>query len=178
MRTLTTGLMLVLAILIIASLPSWAGNAPPERYFGIGSGYPDYGSASYFLRTYPEDKWSVYGYGTGFMGMGYGPYIYGGRNTERTLQEEPGLAYRPVTPKLKWIGGNQVQVNVPAPAGAIKQIQVDVLAFNGAVLETGTVVNPPFVIIAQLPEGAASIRVYTSTMDGFSSVVYPIVPTG
>ena len=177
MRVRIAGVLFVLLLAIMIAMPTRAGNVEPPRYFGPGPGYPDYGSATYFYKQYPPEKWNVYGYGTGHAGMGYGPYIYGGRRTEPTLEERPDLAMPMVKPKVKWIGGNEVRVAIPASPSSITQLKVDVLAFNGAVLESGTVVSAPYEIIAHLPEGATSIRVYTCLADGFSSVVFPVVPT-
>jgi len=169
--------ILTLMLAILFALPAMGGNVEQPRYFGPGPGYPDYGSAKYFYNYYPAENWEVYGYGTGHMGMGYGPYIYGGRRTQPTLVDRPDLSMPVLKPKLKWIGGNEVKVTAPKRPESVRQLTVDVLAFNGAVLETGTVATPPFEIIARLPEGATSIRVYMDLTDqGFSAVVYPIVP--
>ncbi|MEN6520975.1 MAG: hypothetical protein ABFD46_07480 [Armatimonadota bacterium] len=174
-RTAVAILTLVLAVLL--TLPALAGNADLPRYFGPGPGYPDYGSARYFYNYYPSQSWEVYGYGTGHMGMGYGPYIYGGQRGQQTLLDRPDLAMPMVKPRVKWIGGNEVKVAAPSRPGTVVQLTVDVLAFNGDVLETGTVTSPPYEIIARVPEGATSIRVHISLADqGFSAVVYPIVP--
>ncbi|MBI2842901.1 MAG: hypothetical protein HYX78_05830 [Armatimonadetes bacterium] len=175
MRKAATGLLLAAFVLALL-LPAWGGDVEPPRYFGPGVGYKDFGSSKYFRTYYPPEKWEKYGYGTGHMGMGYGPYIYSGPRTERPVFDRPDFATPLVKPRLKWIGGNQVRVITPSSAGNIQQLQVDVLAFNGAVLHTGTAVRAPYEIVALLPEGAASIRVRINLVDGFSAVVFPIVP--
>jgi hypothetical protein len=83
-----------------------------------------------------------------------------------------------IKPKLKWIGGNQVRVYVPHSPSQVRQMKVDVLAFNGEVIQTATVTNPPYEIIAILPEGATTIRVNVGLCDGFSASAYPIIPVG
>ncbi|HOM71019.1 MAG TPA: hypothetical protein PLU88_09345 [Armatimonadota bacterium] len=170
------GVVFALALVVAVALPVMAGGGEPPRYFGYTSGYPDFGSAEYFREYYPADKWEVYGYGTGHLGMGYGPYIYGGYERNWSAEERPELSMPMLKPKVKWIGGNEVKVTAPKRPDAIEQVTVDILAFNGAVIATGTVTTPPFQIIAQLPEGATSIRVYMDLRDGFSSVVFPIQP--
>lgn len=177
MSTRTAAAILTLALVVLFAIPVLAGNAETPRYFGPGPGYPDYGSARYFYNYYPSESWEVYGYGTGHMGMGYGPYIYGGQRTQQTLVDRPDLSMPMVKPRVKWIGGNEVKIAAPSRPGTVVQLTVDVLAFNGDVLETGTVIGPPYEIIARVPEGATSIRVHIALSDqGFSAVVYPIVP--
>jgi len=173
-RVLRMAIALVLALALV--VPVLAGQVEPRRYFGPGVGYPDYGSSKYFYNYYPPEKWGTYGYGTGHMGMGYGPYIYGGRKLPPSAEDQANYGLATIRPKLKWIGGNQVLVSAPA---GVKQITVDVLSFSGAVLETGTVVSPPFQIIARLPEGATSIRVRLDLPDsGFSAMAFSIQPVG
>lgn len=169
--------LVALGFILLLVVPAWAGDVEPPHYFGPNVGYKDFGSSKYFYKQYPVEKWDIYGYGTGHMGMGYGPYVYGGRKSAPTVLELPDYGMPTIKPNLKWIGGNQVRVTTrPGPA-AITGLTVDVLAYNGSVLETATAVAAPFEIIANLPDGAASIRVYMDLANnGFSATVFPIVP--
>lgn len=169
-------LTFVLALAVLVTLPAWAGYVEQPRYFGPGTGYPDFGSASFFYRYYPPNRWGTYGYGTGHAGQGYGPYVYGGRIYEPSLEQRPDLSMPMIKPRLKWIGGNQVRVYAPGSPGRVRQMKVDVLAFNGEVIQTATVASPPYEIIAILPEGATTIRVNLGLCDGFSASAYPIIP--
>lgn len=175
----------ILAVLLLAaSLPVFAGSVEPTHYFGVGPGVPDFGqnnfwdqgSSKYFYNYYPPSRWEQYGYGTGDAGMGYGPYIYGGRQVPQLAQDMPDFGLHVMKPNLKWIGGNQVRVTVPAGPGAVTQLRVDVLAWNGAVLQSATVTCPPYEVIAILPEGATNIRVSMGMSDGFNSTVIPLIP--
>jgi len=166
------GITIVSALMLALVAPVLAGDVEPQRYFGPGPGYPDL-SAKYFYNYYPPEKWGKYGYGTGHLGMGYGPYMYGGRRVPSLAEDRPDFGVPALRPALKWIGGNEVRVSAPS---GVRQLTVDVLSFNGAVLQTGTVTSAPYEIIAVLPEGATTIRVRMDLPDGYSVRLFSIQP--
>lgn len=170
--------LMALGFVLAIAIPAWSGDVEPPHYFGSGTGYKDFGSSKYFYSQYPPEKWDAYGYGTGHMGMGYGPYIYGGRGIDRTALERSDYGIPTIVPKLKWMGGTQVRVRIPVDPLAVVKMRVDVLAFNGAVLETAADAVAPFEIVTDLPQGSATVRVHVDLADsGFSATAFPIVPT-
>lgn len=176
MRKRIVGVLFALLLVTVAALPVLASDLEQKHYFGPNVGYPDAPNAKYFYSYYPPDKWDKYGYGTGDMGQGYGPYVYGGKKSAPTMLERNDFGMPLLRPKLKFLGGNSVLVTPPARPDLVQGMIVDVVAFNGAVLETGTVTGNQE-IIANLPEGSASIRVYVELANnGFSAQVFPIVP--
>jgi hypothetical protein len=68
--------LVTLAFVLAVSAVSIAGSGEPKHYFGPGPGYPDLGD-KYFYNHHPPEEWGTYGYGTGHMSLGYGPYVYG-----------------------------------------------------------------------------------------------------
>lgn len=183
MRLGITG-VIVACVLVFAGISALAGSVDPPHYFGPGPGYPDYGQNNvfgsggdkYFYSYYPPEQWGRYGYGTGDAGLGYGPYIYGGRTVPQLAQDRPNFGLPVMNPKLKWIGGNQVRITVPPGPGVVTQLRVEVLAWNGGVIESGIIDCPPYEIIARLPEGATNIRVTMGLADGYSTTVVPLIP--
>lgn len=163
----------VIVVLALASSVALADAAPSTRYFGPGPGYPDLGD-KYFYRYYPPSDWGQYGYGTGHMGVGYGPYIYGKYRLDRSAAELRALAPYPVQPKMKRIGYDQVRVYMPENPRVVS-MTVNVVA-DAAVIETGTVSAPPYEIIAHVPAGADVIQVQVNLVDGISAVGYPLIP--
>jgi hypothetical protein len=183
MKNSAFGVILGLLLLVAVALPVLAGEVQPHRYFGRGPGYLDpardfmsYGDpgAKYFRSSYPESRWGKYGYGTGHLGQGYGPYIFGGRSTSKLVEDRPDHGMPMLRPSLNWIGGNEVRVTAPWSPSQVKTLHVEVVNFVGAVLETGTVSDPPYEIIARLPEGATQIRVSTELSDGLSAASFSI----
>jgi hypothetical protein len=181
MKIRITGVLFILAFAALIASPALGDDIVPRRYFGPGPGYPDYassqyffgfGSEKYFLRQYPEEQWGIYGYGTGHMGMGYGPYIYGGRNERRTWEDRPDLAMPVIRPKLRWLGGNAVSVKVPS---CVLSTTIEVIAFNGAVLTSEIITTRGTTIY--LPEGATSVRLCMCLpCNGFSAQSFSIIP--
>jgi hypothetical protein len=171
MRKRLAGVLLIASFLLLACGLLWAEGDTPHNYFGPGPGYPDLGS-KYFYRYYPPDQWQTYGYGTGHMGVGYGPYMYAGERPSPA--ERDALAYGPplVRPQFKRVGNGQVSISVPGEG--ITRLTVNVLSASGAVLETGCVNTAPFEIVANLPDGTNSVQVRVDTVDGFRAIGYPL----
>lgn len=166
------GLALIMLLLVTSAVLAEGGGQ--QRYFGAGPGYPDY-SDKYYYRFYPPDQWGVYGYGTGHMGLGYGPYMYGKYRTIPAERDDYAMSYPPVYPTFKHAGNGSMLVSVPC-APNVRAITVNVLSFRGAILQTGTCTSPPFQIIAHIPEAAASIQVRIDLVDGFTAKGYSLVP--
>lgn len=174
MKIHASGILIALALILLVSAVAWANRDEPRRYFGPGVGYPDLGS-KYFYRYYPPDQWGKYGYGTGHMGLGYGPYIYGGKRVPPAVRDRAEFGFRSVTASFKRVGANQVRVSAPN-AGYVTGLTVNVLSYSGDVLETGRVTVPPFDIIAHLPDGANSVQVRIDLVNGYSAAGYSLVP--
>mgnify|MGYP005851643679 CR=1 FL=1 len=181
MKVRIVGVFFILAFAALIASPLFGDNIVPRRYFGPGPGYPDYasseyffgfGSEKYFLRQYPEERWGVYGYGTGHMGMGYGPYIYGGRTDKQTWEDRPDLAMPGIRPKLTWTGGSAIKIKVP---NCVLSTTIEIVAFNGAILYSEVITGRGTTVF--IPEGSTSIRLCMCLPgNGFSAQSFPIVP--
>ncbi len=172
MKTRFAGILIVVALAILTSTLAWADADTPTRYFGPGPGYPDNPGSKYFYRYYPPDQWQKYGYGTGHMGVGYGPYIYGGQRPSPGARDAAIYGPSLIIPKFKMVGNSQVMIS--APGVGVTGLTVNVLSFGGAVLQTGYVNASPFEIVANIPDGATVLQIRVDTVSGFRAMGYSL----
>lgn len=147
-----------------------------NRYYGPGVGYPAQ-TGDYFNRYVPPKEWGQYGYGTGHLGEGYGPYIYGGRNGV----SPPGLfdplpgAYRDSPPPKVKVGRGQVRVSLPSDLPGVTCVTVTMVAFNNAELATQSIARPPFDFVFPVMDGLKNVRVRIDYINnGLSATSYPL----
>ncbi len=147
-----------------------------NRYFGPGVGY-DTGPNTYFPRYFTPQEWGRFGYGTGHLGMGWGPYVFGNQNG----QSQPGMfdppmeAYKAAPPPVIRLRRGEVRVGLPDRLPGVKCITVTLLAYNGAELSTQVLTCPPFKFCFPVMDECTSVRVRIDYNDnGFSSTAYPL----
>lgn len=160
------------------------GSGMPS-YFGPGVGYPGPQSNGYpatgdgdaFRKYIPADKWGQFGYGTGHLGQGWGPYIYGPREGASA----PGMfdpleqPYTPAPPPIIKVKHGRVIVGMPGDIPGIKCVTVTMLAFNGAELASQSVTRPPYHFDFPVLDGVKNVRVRIDYCDsGLSATSYPI----
>jgi hypothetical protein len=156
-----------------------------SNHFGPGVGYSvpsgsfgDYMNAGdYFRRYIPRDQWGTYGYGTGHLGLGYGPYIFAPREggPPRTLNDPLPGAYMAAPPPKIRVGRGQIKVSMPAKIPGVQKVTVTVLAFNGAELSTICLQQPPYNFVFPVLDGSQNGRVRIDyANNGLSSTAYPL----
>lgn len=153
-----------------------SGGYGLHSYFGPGVGYPA-NTGDYFRRYVPSGDWGIYGYGTGHLGEGWGPYIYGNRHGT----SPPGLfdplpgAYRDAPPPAIKIKHGHVYVTVPESIPGIRCVTVTMVAFNNADLACQTISTPPYQFDFPILDGLKNVRVRIDYCDsGLSATSYPI----
>lgn len=147
-----------------------------KSYFGPGVGYPAE-TGDYFRRYIAPREWGRYGYGTGHLGEGYGPYIFGRRDGT----QPPGLfdplpgAYRDAPPPRIKIKNGQILVSLPDGIPGILSVTVTMVAFNNAELATQTITQPPFKFKFPVLDGVKNVRVRIDYVNnGLSATSYPL----
>lgn len=156
-----------------------------NHYFGPGVGYGvpsgtfgDYQfGGDYFRRYIPPEQWGRFGYGTGHLGEGYGPYIFAPRNgPSRPVFADPlpGTYADAPPPRIK-VGGGLIKVSVPKNLPGVKSVTVTVLAFNGAELCTQCLNMPPWDFKLPVMDGCKNVRVRIDYINcGLSATSYPL----
>lgn len=158
-----------------------------NKRFGPGVGYPTPSSnntagysttdGDYFRRYIPRSQWGSYGYGTGHLGEGYGPYIFG----DRSGASPPGLndplpgAYSEAPPPSIKVGRGQIRVRLPSNLRGVRRVTVTVLAFNNAELEYQCIEQPPFDFNLPVVDGVKNVRVRIDYVNnGLSATSYAL----
>jgi hypothetical protein len=148
-----------------------------NKYFGPGVGYPAEVGGDFMRRYVPSGEWGQFGYGTGHLGEGWGPYVYGNRSggSPRGLFDplpQPYLDAPPPTIKIKH---GRILVGMPGDIPGIKCVTVTVLAFNGAELCSQTRDCPPYKFDLPVTDGVKNVRVRIDyANDGLSATSYPL----
>ena len=116
-----------------------------NKYFGPGVGYQS-DSGDQFRRYFPAEDWGKLGYGTGHLGEGYGPYIYG----RRKGPSPPGLfdplepAYKEAPPPSIKVSNGRIRVGMRPDIPGIVCVTVTIVAFNNAELASASRQCAPF----------------------------------
>jgi len=163
-----------------------SGGAGLNHYFGSGPGYPmpdnKYGLYSnaggdYFRRYIPPEQWGRFGYGTGHLGTGYGPYIFSpqeGGPPPGMFDPLPGSYMAAPPPSIK-VKRGCINVSLPGDIPGIKCVTVTVLAFNNAELATQTISCPPYKFTFPVMDGCKNVRVKIDYVNaGLSATAYPL----
>lgn len=162
-----------------------SGGHGLSSHFGPGVGYGtpsgafgNYQNAGdYFRRYMPPGQWGTYGYGTGHLGQGYGPYVFSRRDGSST----PGM-FDPLRspyfdagpPKIK-VGRGQINVSLPNNLPGVQQVTITLLAFNGAELCTICLQKPPWNLSLPVMDGGKNVRVRIDYCNqGLSATSYPL----
>lgn len=147
-----------------------------NRYFEPGTGYPAEAGGDYFQRYIPPEEWGKFGYGTGHMGQGYGPYIYGGRDGYHPgmFDPLPGAFNSAPPPKIK-ISHGAINVSLNNKIPGIKCVTVTIVAFNNVDLASQTLTSPPYVFKMPILDGVKNVRVQIYYVNnGLSATSYPL----
>jgi hypothetical protein len=192
-RCLAVSVLTLISVSAIAGLAAAQGTQPNNlgynsyegylsqgtglnRYFGPGVGYPAQ-TGDYFRRYVPPGQWGQYGFGTGHLGEGYGPYIYG----RREGPSPPGLfdplpgAYRDAPPPRIKVKNGKVAVSLPSNLPGVRCVTVTMVAFNNADLATQTISHPPFNFVFPVLDGVKNVRVRIDYEgNGLSATSYPL----
>ncbi|MCX6344650.1 MAG: hypothetical protein NT018_06215 [Armatimonadetes bacterium] len=156
-----------------------------KNYFGPGVGYGvpsgtfgDYQNAGdYFRRYVPPGQWGRFGYGTGHLGQGYGPYIFGRQNgppPPGMNDPLPGAYEDAPAPKIK-VGRGLISVSLPRNLPGVRCVTVTILAFNGAELTAATLQQPPWLFTIPVMDGCKNVRVRIDYVNsGLSATSYPL----
>lgn len=147
------------------------------KYFGPGVGYPAQVGGDFMRRYIPSEKWGQFGYGTGHLGDGWGPYVFGNREGS----SPPGLfdplpeAYDTAIPPAISIKHGRVFVALRNDIPGIRCVTITMLAFNGAELATQSVSKPPYQFDFPVLDGVKNVRVQIDYCnEGLSATSYPI----
>lgn len=159
-----------------------------QKRFGPGVGYPtgnpnsnsagfSTGDGDYFRRYIPQSQWGVGGYGTGHLGEGYGPYIFGneeGASPPGLFDPLPGTYMDAPPPSIK-IGRGQIFVNLPPNLPGVRRVTVTMVAFNNAELATQCIEHPPYNFQFPILDGVKNVRVRIDYVDnGLSATSYAL----
>ncbi len=164
-----------------------SGGQGLNKRFGPGVGYPTgtnedsvgftTGDGDYFRRYIPQSQWGTYGFGTGHMGEGYGPYIFGrrsGGSPPGMFDPLPGTYQDAPPPSIK-VGRGQIVVKLPNNLPGVRRVTVTVLAFNNAELESQCLEAPPFNFVLPVVDGVKSVRVRIDYVNnGLSATSYAL----
>ena len=153
-----------------------SGGHGLNKNFGPGVGYPAE-TGDYMRRYVPSGEWGTYGYGTGHMGEGYGPYIY----SRRSGGSPPGLfdplpgAYRDAPPPTIKIKRGTINVALPSNIPGIQCVTVTMVAFNNAELAVQSISEPPYQFAFPVMDGVKNVRVRIDYINnGLSATSYPL----
>lgn len=148
-----------------------------HNYFGPGVGYPAEVGGDFMRRYVPADQWGQMGYGTGHIGEGWGPYVFGNRegpSPPGMFDPLPG-AYREAPPPVIRVKNGRIFVGMPSDIPGIKCVTVTILAFNGAELCAQTISSPPYKFDMPVLDGVKNVRVRIDYCDsGLSATSYPL----
>lgn len=153
------------------------GGAGPNNYFGPGVGYPTQGGGDYYQRYIPPGEWGRFGYGTGHLGQGYGPYVFGGRRNgpPRGMFDPLPGAYAGAPPPSIRISGGTIRVAVRDDIPGVTCVTVTMVAFNNADLAIQTRQAPPYTFTFPVLDGVKNVRVRIDYVnEGFSATSYPL----
>ncbi|MCE5197444.1 MAG: hypothetical protein ABFD54_03665 [Armatimonadota bacterium] len=154
-----------------------------NRYFGSGVGYPSgmgYAGevgADYYHRYIPSNQWGIYGYGTGHLGEGYGPYIFKDPDSPppRGMFDPLPEPYTGMIPPSIKVKHGSILVSLPNNIPGIRCVTVTILAFNNAELATQTISQPPFAFNFPVMDGVKNVRVRIDYVNnGLSATSYPL----
>ena len=152
------------------------GGMGLHKWFGPGVGYPTE-SGDYFHRYIPPEDWGKFGYGTGHLGEGWGPYVF----SRRHGPSPPGLsdplpgAYTSAPPPSIKVKRGNIRVAMPSDVPGVRCVTVTILAFNNAELATQSLQCPPFVFNFPVLDGCKNVRVHIDYVnDGLSATSYPL----
>ena len=147
-----------------------------DKSFGPGVGYQS-DNGDQFRRYIPADEWGRFGYGTGHLGEGYGPYIYG----RRKGPSPPGLfdplepAYKEAPPPRIKVSNGRIRVAMRNDLPGVTCVTVTLVAFNNAELACQSLKCPPFNFDFPVMDGCKSLRVRIDyNNDGLSATSYPL----
>ncbi|MEN6415869.1 MAG: hypothetical protein ABFD49_04980 [Armatimonadota bacterium] len=153
-----------------------SGGGQTQR-FGSGVGYPTQLGADYYHRYIPASKWGRFGFGTGHMGQGYGPYVFPDLKNgppPGMFDPLPGEYQEAPPPKIK-VKSGVIQVGLPGNIPGVRCVTVTVLAFNGAELCSQTLSCAPYAFNLPILDGAKRIRVRIDYINnGLSATAYPL----
>lgn len=157
-----------------------------NHYFGPGVGYPmpdtknglyPNAGGDYYRRYIPPQQWGKFGYGTGHLGTGYGPYIFApkeGPSSPGMFDPLPG-SYHAAPPPTIRVKRGCINVSLPGNIPGIKCVTVTVLAFNNAELVTRSISCPPYKFSIPVMDGCKSVRVKIDYVNnGLSATAYPL----
>jgi len=152
------------------------GGLGPHNFFGPGVGYPT-GTGDYFRRYIPASEWGQFGQGTGHLGNGYGPYIYGNRegpSPPGMFDPLPGAYTYAPPPSIK-IKNGHILVSVRKDIPGVKCVTVTMVAYNNADLATETLSSPPYLFDFPVLDGVKNVRVRIDYVNnGLSATSYPL----
>ncbi|MHB9037561.1 MAG: hypothetical protein ACYC64_12915 [Armatimonadota bacterium] len=147
------------------------------QHFGSGVGYPTQLGADYFHRYIPSGQWGKYGYGTGHLGQGYGPYVFPDLKKgppPGMFDPLPGEYDNAPPPKIK-VSRGTIRVGLPGNIPGVRCVTVTVLAFNGAELCSQTLSCAPYAFNLPVLDGAKNLRVRIDYVNnGLSATSYPL----
>lgn len=153
-----------------------SGGNGLNKNFGPGVGYPAE-TGDYMRRYLPASEWGQYGYGTGHLGEGYGPYIY----SNRSGSSPPGMfdplpgPYRAAPPPSIKIRRGMISVGVPSGLPGVCRVTVTMVAFNNAELCTQSIEKPPYQFVFPVVDGVKNVRVKIDYVNhGLSATSYPL----
>ena len=149
------------------------GGTPLEKRFGPGVGYPT-NNADFFHRYLPADQWGKYGYGTGHLGEGWGPYVFSsgsGESPPGLFDPLPGTFAGAPPPSIK-VKRGRIMVAVREDLPGVQRVTITILAFNGAELATQYRACPPFKFNFPVLDGCKNVRVRIDYIDNGLSATY------
>ncbi len=152
------------------------GGMGLHKWFGPGVGYPAESGDS-FRRYVPPEDWGRFGYGTGHLGEGWGPYIFApdeGPSPPGLFDPLPG-AYASAPPPSIKIKHGRIRVGLPSNLPGVKCVTVTILAWNNAELATQSRTCAPFEFDFPVLDGCKNVRVRIDYVnDGLSATAYPL----
>ncbi len=164
-----------------------SGGRGLKTYFGPGVGYPSgngdsfgspYGVSGDYMRKYvPAEQWGNFGYGSGHLGEGWGPYIWGNRSgaSQRGMFDPLPQPYNEAPPPSIKIKRGHILVGLPKDIPGVKCVTVTILAFNGAELCSDSKQSPPFAFDLPVMDGVKNVRVRIDYVnDNLSATSYPL----
>lgn len=154
-----------------------SGGGSLQNFWGPGVGYPSEGSGEYYRRYMPAKAWGRYGYGTGHLGEGYGPYIYAPRDgpSPPGMFDEPAEVYMTAPPPSIKVKHGMIRVAIPNDLPGVRCVTVTLVAFNNAELMTQTLSCAPYEFNMPILDGVTKVRVRIDYINnGLSATAYPL----
>ena len=153
-----------------------SGGAGLTKWFGPGGGYPT-NTGDFFHRYIPPEQWGRFGYGTGHLGEGWGPYVFSrdtGSSPPGLFDPLPGTFKGAPPPSIK-VKRGRIGVAVRDDLPGVQCVTITILAFNGAELATQSRKCPPFKFNFPVLDGCKNVRVRIDYIDkGLSATSYPL----